>query len=92
MAKSFKFELDMKGLREILKSDSMQQIISQNVNSIAETASGMAGGAEYGSDTRVGDYDTIGTVFPASIEATVDNYENNTLLKALGMSGLPNHK
>lgn len=74
-----KFELDINGLRQLMKSAEMQSILDEQGAKVANRA-----GAGYGYRTHVADYVAITNVFPDSAEAAKDNYENNTLLTALG--------
>ena len=77
-----KFELDIRGLNELMKSPEMQSILDQEGAKIAGRASGMSG-EQFGHRTHVADYVAITNVYPDSKEAARDNYNNNTLLKAL---------
>lgn len=93
MAKKVKFELDMKGLRELFTSPEVNAWLQEVGNDVAERASAMSeNGGEYGARAHNADNTAIVNVYPDSKEAAHDNYENNTLLKALGSSGLPNTK
>lgn len=83
MNKSVDFELNMAGLNELMKSAEMQAHLRQAAAAVAQSA-----GPGYGSDVHIADYVAIGTAFPDSEEAAIDNAENNTLLKALGSVGL----
>ena len=77
-----KFELDTRGLNELMKSPEMQSILDQEGAKVAGRASGMSG-EQFGHRTHVADYVAITNVYPDSKEAARDNYNNNTLLKAL---------
>ena len=77
-----KFELDIRGLNELMKSQEMQSILDQEGAKVAGRASGMSG-EQFGHRTHVADYVAITNVYPDSKEAARDNYNNNTLLKAL---------
>lgn len=83
MAKNVEFELDIKGLRELMKGPEMQAALQEAGDAVASSA-----GGDYGVRVHVADYVAIANVFPESKEAAKDNYENNTLLKALGSAGL----
>lgn len=87
MNKSVDFELDIGGLRELMKSSAMQAQLSQAAASVASIA-----GPGYGSDVHEASYVAIGTAFPATTEAYLENEEDNTLMMALGSSGLPPNK
>ena len=85
-----RFELDIGGLRELMKSDAMQSQLKEAGKEIASSATSMAtaSGAEYNADVVVGSYVAIGRVH-ANKEAFRENLHNNVLLKALSGSGLP---
>ena len=83
MAKNVEFELDIKGLRELMKGPEMQAALQEAGDAVASSA-----GGDYGVRVHVADYVAIANVYPDSKEAAKDNYENNTLLKALGSTGL----
>ena len=83
MAKKVEFELDINGLRELMKGPEMQAALQEAGDAVASGA-----GGDYGTRVHVADYVAIANVFPESKEAAKDNYENNTLLKALGSAGL----
>lgn len=73
----FRFELDSAGVRELLQSSEMVDVIS----SITATVAGNAGdGYEY--DTQVHNR-VVGRVWAESKEAKRDNEDNNTLLRSL---------
>lgn len=74
-----KFELDINGLRELMKSAEMQSCLDQAGAQVAARA-----GGDYGHRVHVADYVAIVNIYPDSKEAAKDNYENNTLLRALG--------
>ena len=77
------FKLDINGLRELMKGPEMQAVLQEAGEAVASGA-----GGDYGTRVHVADYVAIANVFPESKEAAKDNYENNTLLKALGSTGL----
>lgn len=77
------FELDINGLRELMKGPEMQAALQEAGDAVASSA-----GGDYGVRVHVADYVAIANVYPDSQEAAKDNYENNTLLKALGSAGL----
>lgn len=84
---SVKFELNLPGLNELMKSSEMQAHLSKAGEAVASAA-----GMEYVSSVHLADYIAIANVYPDSRDAAIDNYENNTLLKALGSVGLHNKK
>ena len=87
MAKKVEFELNIAGLRELMKGPEMQAVLQEAGDAVASGA-----GGDYGVRVHVADYVAIANVFPESKEAAKDNYENNTLLKALGSAGLSMRK
>lgn len=74
-----KFKLNSKGVQELLKGSAMQSILMEQARSIAGSA-----GEGYFSETRVYKKRAVGRAYAGTSEAVHDNYENNTLLKALG--------
>ena len=75
MSKGFRFELNEKGVGELLHSDAMAESLMVHAKKVANTA-----GAGYEAkqvSTRV-------IVVPVTKDAEQDNYDNNTLLKAMG--------
>lgn len=88
---SVDFELDINGLRELMKSGEMQGILDDAGSSVARRAEAMGGGS-YGHRVHDANYVSIVNIFPNSEEAAKDNRANNTVLKALGASGLPMKK
>lgn len=87
MSKQVVFELNLKGLNELMKSDEMQAHLSEAGEAVARAA-----GMGYASRVHVADYTAIANVYPDTPEAARDNYENNTLLKSLSAGGLHNKK
>lgn len=83
MAEEIKFELNLRGLNELMKSAAMQAHLTQAGNAVAAAA-----GDGYEARTHLADYVAITNVYPATREAARENYEDNTLLKALGSVGL----
>lgn len=80
-----KFELNLKGLNELMKSQGMQsQLQAINASVLAKA------GAGYESKVSIASYEAIGKVYPTDGKSAADNLQNNTLEKALG--GLPRSK
>lgn len=77
------FELNINGLRELMKSSEMQSALESAGQAVASNA-----GRDYGTRVHTASYVAICNVYPNSKEAATENYEENTLLKALGSSGL----
>lgn len=87
MAKSVRFKLNLPGLNELMKSSEMQ-------NALLEAGKAAAGyaGADYAAEVHVANFIAISNVYPDSKSAAHDNFQNNTLLKALGSVGLKQTK
>ena len=77
-----KFELDRAGVRELLKSPEMQQECMRYASATLQRASGSADG--YVVESRNYPERSGAAVRADTYEARKDNYDNNTLLKALG--------
>ena len=84
------FELDINGLRELMKSSEMQQILNETATNVADKARMQTGNEDFGHDVRVASYVAIGTVFPQSEAAARASFQDNVLEKSL--SGLPRTK
>ena len=84
MAKKLEFELNLPGLNDLMKSGEMQARLQAAGSAVANAA-----GGDYGVRVHTASFVAIANVYPDSKEAAKDNYEHNTLLKALGASGLP---
>ena len=83
MAKDVEFKLNLLGLNDLLKSNEMQNALLE----AGEMVAGMAGEG-YAAEVHVANYIAISNVYPDTKEAAKENYKDNTLLKALGASGL----
>ena len=92
--KNVRIELNLHGIRELLKSKEMQAVLRENVKQICHDANNMAvvDGAKYHYNVHVADYTALGGVATQNDASKEDNFENNTLLKALGKSGLKKTK
>jgi len=77
------FVWNRKGVIELFKSAGMQDAVQRAGTAVATTA-----GAGYATDTHLASYTAICTVYPSDKESGLDNYLHNTLLKAVGSSGL----
>ena len=78
-----KFELNLPGLNELMKSPEMCAILEESGRTVAMTA-----GDGYASRVHQASFVAIANVYPDTAQAAKDNYDNNSLLKALGASGL----
>ncbi len=83
MSSNVKFELNLPGLNELMKSGEMQSILDAAGSAVASSA-----GSGYGHRTHVASFVAICNVYPETKEAAKKNYEDNTLVKALGSAGL----
>lgn len=81
------FELNLKGLNELMKSPEMVAALDEVGEAVARNA-----GEGFAKRTHQANWVAICNVYPNSADAAKDNYENNTLLKALGSSGLSTSK
>lgn len=77
------FKLNLHGLNELMKSDGMQAALDAAGEKVLAAA-----GDGYGTSARTGRFIGFCNVYPDSAEAAKDNFQNNTLLKALGSTGL----
>ncbi len=76
----FRFQLNSKGVRELLQSQNMLNICEQYARDIQSRAGeGYEVTTHSPGKTRVN-----ASVHAATYEARKDNYDNNTLLKAMG--------
>jgi hypothetical protein len=83
---SSKFEFNLEGLRELMKSPAMQGQLEQAGQMAVNTADSSCPG--YATDTHIAPFTAVCTVYPSTREAGLDNYLNNTLLKAVQGTGL----
>ena len=77
------FVWNKKGGIELFKSEGMQNAVQQAGSAVASAA-----GAGYATDTHLANFTAICTVYPSDKDSGLDNYLHNTLLKAVGSSGL----
>lgn len=84
------FELDINGLRELMKSSEMQEILREIGIDVANKASMISGGEDYGYDNHIANYVAIETIFPQSEAAAKACFQDNVLDKSL--DGLPRKK
>lgn len=76
---SSKFVLNKAGVRELLQSAEMIQVITYMSNGVASRA-----GNGYEADVITGKNRVVGHIKAVTKAAKQDNEENNTLLRALG--------
>ena len=75
---NFKFELNRKGVSELLKGQEIQKILTEKASEIKNRA-----GDGYGQDVKVGKSRANAMVYPNSAESYFRNLKHNTLLKAI---------
>lgn len=74
----FKFELDSQGVKNLLKSTEMQNILDEYASKVQLQA-----GEGYDSEVHVGQNRAYANIYPETYEAFQDNLDNNTLLISL---------
>ena len=87
MANDVKFKLNLEGLNELMKSSEMQSALLEAGKAVASAA-----GEDYAAEVHVANWIAISNVYPESRKAAHENYEDNTLLKAVGSVGLRQSK
>ena len=78
-----RFELNLKGLNELMKSSAMQSALNEAGTRVANSA-----GSDYAIEGKSGNWIGFCNVYPNSKRAAHENFKDNTLLKALQSSGL----
>lgn len=87
MAKNVKFELNLPGLNELMKSTEMQSVLKEAGKAVAQAA-----GSDYDAEVHTANFIAISNVYPNSRKAAKENFEQNTLLKAVSSVGLRTSK
>ena len=87
MAKKVRFELNLPGLNEVMKSDGMQSALQTAGNAVAKAA-----GKDYAARVHTANYVAIANVYPNSKDAAKENAESNTLIKGIRGAGLSTKK
>ena len=75
---NFKFELNREGVRELMKSREMQEIVKAKADAVQRRA-----GEGYVSDVQTGRNRAVAQVKAETVRAKRSNRKHNTLLKAL---------
>ena len=75
--------LNWDGLRELLKSEEMQKVITRYTDDVCERASSISGLDEFKADVRVGRNRVVGRVKHGSRHAFYKNRKDKILQKAL---------
>lgn len=78
-----KFELNLPGLNELMKSAEMQAALDEAGIQVARMA-----GSDYGTSAKTGRYIGFCNIYPDSQRAAHENFTENTLIKTLSASGL----
>lgn len=78
-----KFELNLPGLNELMKSPEIQECLDAAGERVQQAA-----GDGYETSARTGRYIGFCNVYPGDAKAAKDNAQNNTLIKALSTAGL----
>ena len=81
MNSDFEFKLNSAGVRQLLKSEEMQSILSEYGSEIASNA-----GSGFEKDERVYKKIAVVNVYPKTEHARIKDYKENALLKAVGSS------
>ncbi|MCM1172078.1 MAG: hypothetical protein NC393_08110 [Clostridium sp.] len=76
MSKNIKVKLNREGVRSLLRSQDMMNICKEHADKLAEKC-----GAGYETSEYTGKNRVNVTVYPKTIAAKKENYNNNTLLK-----------
>ena len=74
-----KFQIDYKGVGQLLKGKEMQGVLKQAADGVRKNV----GGEGYGTDVYIAQTRAISSVYTDDKETFFDNMENNTLLKGL---------
>lgn len=84
-----KFKLNLPGLNELMRSSEMQAILTEQGNNVLSRAQAMSQieDSEYLLVTKPISFVAIARVSAVNHAARQDNYDNNTLIKALGGGG-----
>ena len=78
MSENFRFELNSEGVKELLKSSEMQDILQELADEKAAEA-----GEGYAASVHVGQKRAYANIYPNTKEAVYDNLDNNTLEKVI---------
>lgn len=77
---NFELKLNDDGIRALLKGPEMQAILGDIGRQRASSA-----GAGYESTVHVFQKRAVVNIYPTTYESAKDNYENNTLIKVVGV-------
>ena len=82
-----KVELNLKGINELMKSSEIQGACTEAAQAVADAA-----GDEYAVRSGTINFIAFANAYPDSKKAAHENFENNSLLKAISAVGLPQSK
>lgn len=80
-------ELNDKGIIELFKSAEIANAIKEAGDAVAS-----ASGPDYEASVHNASFTAICNVYPNSKSAAHENFKNNTLVKSIGVVGLPTKK
>lgn len=78
-----KIKLNLPGLNELMKSPEISEAVLEAGQAVASAA-----GADYSAEVHQANWIAISNVYPDSKAAAHENFNDNTLLKAIGSVGL----
>lgn len=78
MERLIKFQLNRKGVSQLMKSEEMQAILKEKADKIANRC-----GSGYESEQMIGKKRANARVIAKTYKAKKDNLKNNTILKAM---------
>ena len=81
MNSDFEFKLNSTCVKQLLKSEEMQSILSEYGSEVASNA-----GSGFDVDKRVYKKRAVVNVYPKTTHARIKEYNDNALLKAIGSS------
>ena len=79
MNSNFEFKLNSAGVRQLLKSEEMQSVLSEYGSEVASNA-----GSGFEKDERIYKKRAVVNVYPKTEHARIKDYKENSLLKAVG--------
>ena len=83
MAKKVRYETNLKGLNELMKSDEMRAAVEKAGDAVLSQL-----GEGYSEDTQTGKWLVVTRVKADTAQAVRECYSDNTILKAVGAVGL----
>ena len=83
MANKVEVKLNLQGINEVMKSPEIQSACEEAGRAVAQAA-----GSEYGTSSGTINYIAYCNVYPDSEDAAKENFEENSILKAVSAVGL----